>query len=79
MNKVVRRHYPASKLPEDLQAELDGVRSVRLTVEPISEAPRSLKDVIDRARRLRKEGVIEPVTTEDAVARIRTLRDEWDS
>jgi hypothetical protein len=79
MNKVVRDHYPVSKLPEDLREEVGDVQSVRLILEPIDPPESSLTEIIERARRLRAEGKIQPVTTEDAVARVRALRDEWDS
>jgi hypothetical protein len=79
MNKVVRDHYPVSLLPEDLREQVGNVKSVRVTLEPTDSSEVSLSEIIERARRLRAEGKIKPVTTEEAVARIRALRDEWDS
>jgi hypothetical protein len=79
MNKVIRDRYPVSRLPEDLRDEVGNVTSVRVTLEPTAPPESSLTDILERARRLRAEGKIKPVTTEDAVARVRALRDEWDS
>jgi hypothetical protein len=33
MNKIVRRHYPAENLPEDLRRDLAGARDVMITIE----------------------------------------------
>mgnify|MGYP003433171209 CR=1 FL=1 len=78
MNKIIRDNYPVSKLPNDLRAELGDARSVRLTIE--GESPqRTLDEILAEVNRLRTEGVIEPVTAEEAVARVRALRDEWDA
>jgi len=91
MNKIVRDHYPVSKLPEDLREGLEGVATVRVVVE--SEPQPS--DTADSDDPLLRKGPIEahelmalrerylalghpPVTEEEAVARIRELRDEWD-
>jgi len=84
MNKIVREHYPVERLPEDLRAELAGQSTVTVTIE--EEPPKQpvsvrspLTDVLAEARRLREAGVIKSVTAEEAVARIRALRDEWDN
>ena len=38
MNRIVREHYPVSKLPEDLRKEFPGQEEVTLTLEvPSSE------------------------------------------
>lgn len=85
MNKIVREHYPVEKLPEDLRADLGIAATVKVTIEP--EAASQSKDnqartfpgeLLDRIRRLHASGAIRPVTTEEAVARIRALRDERD-
>jgi hypothetical protein len=79
MNKIVRDHYPVSMLPEDLQAQVGDAKSVRLTLEPQGEPKESLTEILMHAKRLREQGKIKTVTTEDAVARVRALRDEWNS
>lgn len=79
MNKVVRNHYPVSRLPEDLQRQLGNAKAVRLTMEGEEPSTRSLTEILMEAKRLREEGKIKAITTEDAVARVRALRDEWRS
>jgi hypothetical protein len=76
---IVRERYPVSNLPDDIREELGPVKSVRLIIEPNDEPQRSLSEILEEARRLRAEGKIKPITTEEAVARIRALRDEWDT
>lgn len=77
MNKIVREHFAVSQLPEDLQRELGATTSVRLTVEP-ADPPAGLRmrSVLERARKLREEGIIRPVTAREAVERVRRLRDD---
>jgi hypothetical protein len=91
MNKIVRDHYPVSKLPEDLRQGLEGVTTVRVVVET---EPRA-SDLVENDDPFLRKGPIEQheimairerllsdgrrsVTEEEAVARIRELRDEWD-
>lgn len=76
MNRVVKEHYPASKLPEDLREGIEPGRQVKVTVEEEAVPPtrEQLTALIEDARRHAKG-----VTAEEAVARIRELRDEWDN
>lgn len=83
MNKVVREHYPVEKLPEDLRELVGDARSV--TVELTAERVSSLKpltrdELVAMIRLSQKEHAARgtSVTTEEAVRRIRELRDEWD-
>ncbi|MCT8970847.1 hypothetical protein [Microbaculum marinisediminis] len=77
MNRIVKKHYPASKLPEDLREGLETGENVQVTVtieeerEPLTHE--QLEAMLLEARRHAKG-----VSTEEAVARIRELRDEWD-
>ena len=75
MNKVVLEHYPASRLPKDLRGSIATNASVRVTVEeePVSLDRGELLKLLDDARRGAKG-----VSTDDAVRRIRELRDEWE-
>ena len=75
MNKVVLEHYPAARLPKDLRGSIATNASVRVTVEeePVSSDRDELLKLLDEARRGAKG-----VSTDDAVRRIRELRDEWD-
>lgn len=88
MNKIVREHYPVEKLPDDLRAGLPDGQTVTITVE---EEPPFSADAFDakianvlrnpKAMTFREiRALVGPrdVTAEDAVARIRALRDEWD-
>lgn len=92
MNKIVREHYPVSKLPKDLQQEFEGAKTVQIVAElpesttderdfwsiPNNELkPRTLEQVIADFKHIRSLG-LPHVTPEEAVARIRELRDEWD-
>lgn len=74
MNKVIRKHYPASKLPKDLRGNIPSSAYVEVVVEeepaerPSMETLRSLVADLPRSA----------VSEADAVARIRELRNEWD-
>jgi len=47
MNKIIREHYPASKLPEDLRPSADPNASVTVTIEVESrpEAAMSFEEI----------------------------------
>lgn len=92
MNKIVREHYPVSKLPEDLQREFDGAKTVRIVSEeaasteaerdfwsiPIGELkPQTPEEFKRDLQKIRNSG-LPSVSPEEAVRRIRELRDEWD-
>ncbi|HSI42538.1 MAG TPA: hypothetical protein VLA00_18480 [Xanthobacteraceae bacterium] len=75
MNKIVREHYPVENLPEDLRVGIEGPY-VRVTVvaEPETQpSPITWTEIRERLKERRLS-----TTTEEAVARIRALRDEWD-
>ena len=75
MNKIVREHYPASKLPEDLREGVDpkSTVTVTVTVETLQrpEHVMSLEEIF-AARRPPFRSV------EEIDADIRRQRDEWD-
>ena len=81
MNKIVHEHVAVEELPEDLRSGLPGDGRVTVTIE-LEEAqtnPRQkLFEMKERLDAYRKEHGIPDVTTEEAVARIRQLRDEWE-
>ncbi len=88
MNKIVREHYPVEKLPEDLREGIEGPY-VRVTVvtEQDPATATSMNERIDAILRNPKPMTIAEArahigkrgtTTEEAVARIRALRDEWE-
>lgn len=75
MNRIIREHYPVDRLPEDLRQVLSDHVTVRLTLEADDVAlPAGRAWIADIMRR--KADI--PETTDDPVARIRQLRDEWD-
>lgn len=83
MNKIVLEHYPVSKLPADVQRAVGDVDSVTLTIEAddavrSARKPLSVDEVVQQARELATRNAGSGVTPEEAVRRIRELRDEWD-
>lgn len=90
MNKIVREHYPASKLPEDLREGIPEGAEVVVTVEireprtypgfpPEPERkPKTAKETWGDTLRAHKESSDFREATDDPVERIRALRDEWD-
>jgi len=73
MNKIIREHYPASKLPEDLRPTDDPSASVTVIVEHEKrpEKVMSLEEIFSLTGfRRRSAGEID--------ADIRQMRDEWD-
>jgi len=74
MNRIVKKHYPASKLPADLKEGLpDGaVVDIEITIDDSDAARRrTLRDYVGVAKDRN-------TSAEEAVRRIRELRDEWD-
>jgi hypothetical protein len=75
MNRIVREHYPAAKLPEELRAEIGGDATVRVTIEiedAGEAAPKS--DWFSRHEHLRRSNFH---STDEVNAYVRALRDEW--
>jgi len=75
MNKIVREHYPVDRLPEDLREGIEGPY-VSVVIETEKSAPRPQLTWQELRAKLKERQV--SVTTEEAVARIRALRDEWE-
>lgn len=76
MNKIVLEHYPASKLPEELRGTIALDASVKVTVEEEAETSISREELIRLTRKAQARSRGTPI--EEAVERIRALRDEWD-
>lgn len=74
MNKIIREHYPASKLPEDLREGVDlGANvTVTVTVEGLQrpEHVMTLEEIFASRRPPFR-------TVEEIDAEIRRQRDEW--
>jgi hypothetical protein len=78
LNKIVNEHVKASEIPRRFREGIDDSALVTIVVQQErSESEQSsragLSDLIEQARRGAKG-----ITTEEAVKRIRSLRDEWD-
>ena len=77
MNRIVHDHFPVSKLPAELREGIDVKSSVQVVINFDTPVKRMTYDeltaAIEKANKNRPK-----VTTEEAVARIRALRDEWD-
>lgn len=79
MNRIVTHHIPASELPEKLRGEIPVGAMVTVTVQ--EDHPRralSFKELRERAEQIKSSPGFRPVNPEEAVRRIRELRDEWD-
>jgi hypothetical protein len=73
MNKIVREHYPAAQLPEDLRPSNDPNARVTVTIEEEKKPKRVMTlDEIFSQKGFRRR------TKEQIDADIRRQRDEWD-
>ena len=74
MNKIIREHYPAAQLPEDLRPNEDPHARVTVTIEEEDQQPNDVLSLEEiwamRERPFR--------TKEEIDAEIRRQRDEWD-
>lgn len=74
MNKIVREHYPAALLPEDLRPSDDPNARVRVIIEEEEKRPESVLS-LDEIWALRRP----PFRTKEEIdSEIRSQRDEWD-
>jgi hypothetical protein len=73
MNKIIREHYPAAQLPEDLRPNDDPNARVTVTIEEEArpEKVMTLDEIFSQRGFPRR-------TKEEIDADIRQLRDEWD-
>lgn len=77
MNKVVLQHIPASELPERLRGAIPVSAYVTVTVQEETER-KDLQTLFAMMQDAQSHGIGGGVSSEAAVARIRSLRDEWD-
>jgi hypothetical protein len=73
--RVVIENYPVERLPDELRGGLDPSHRARITVEDASVGP-SIKAA--RLRRYFGAAKHKNTSVEEAVERVRALRDEWD-
>ena len=78
MNRVIHRELTASDLPADLRGDIDPSHRVRVVVEDLGQGDVARKAVADRVRRLAGIARHRNTSIEEAVARVRSIRDEWD-
>lgn len=77
MNKVVTsRNVKASELPAELRGGIPEHATVTVTVQEEVVVP--VEDAVAMLERYRTSAAFRPVTEDEAVGRIRALRDEWD-
>jgi hypothetical protein len=74
--RIVIDDFPASELPASVRGDIDPSHRVRVVVEDTSGNRWS--DLIAQVQAYQAKRTTPPVTSEEAVARIRALRDEWD-
>jgi len=74
MNKIVREHYPASRLPDDLRVGVDPEARVTVTVTLEEQRPK-LPPTLDEIWAMRRPPYR---AKEDIDADLRRQRDEWD-
>lgn len=74
MNKIVREHYPASQLPEELRPSDDPNAKVTVIIEEEERRPEHVLS-LEEIWALRRP----PFRTKEEIdAEIRRQRDEWD-
>lgn len=74
MNKIIREHYPAANLPEDLRIGVDPSARVTVTIT-LEEQRRDHAPTLDEIWALRRP----PFRTKEEIdADVRRQRDEWD-
>ena len=74
MNRVVKEHYPASKLPEDLREGVDPSAVVTITIVEEQNRPEGIM-TLEEIFALRQPPFR---TAEEIDADLRRQRDEWD-
>ncbi|AZG76069.1 hypothetical protein [Methylocystis rosea] len=80
MNRIVREHYPAANLPDDLRNEIGAEKRVTITIEvesvgSSSEATGSADDWFSKYEHIRRATFH---SLEEVNDHVRSLRDEWD-
>jgi hypothetical protein len=74
MNRIIREHYPASRLPDDLKAEIGAEKKVTITIEVEEDASKPQDDWFSRYSRLRRGNY---KSLDEVNEHVRALRDEW--
>jgi hypothetical protein len=74
MNKIIREHYPASRLPEDLREGVDPGANVTVTITVEGQQRPEHLMSLEEIFALRREPFR---TVEEIDSEIRGQRDEW--
>jgi hypothetical protein len=74
MNRIIREHYPASRLPEDLRAGVDPSSTVTVTIVEEEKRPEKAM-TLEEIFALRRPPFR---TAEEIDEDLRRQRDEWD-
>ena len=74
MNRIVKKHYPASRLPEDLRQGVDPTAIVTVTIVEEEMSPEKIMSV-EEIWALRAPPF---KTVQEIDADLRRQRDEWD-
>jgi hypothetical protein len=74
MNRIIREHYPASKLPEDLRAGVDPSATVTVTIVEEDKRPEKVMS-LEEIWALRTPPF---KTAKEIDDDLRRQRDEWD-
>jgi hypothetical protein len=74
MNRIIREHYPASKLPEDLRAGVDPSATVTVTIIEEEKRPEKVMS-LEEIWALRTPPF---KTAKEIDDDLRRQRDEWD-
>jgi hypothetical protein len=74
MNRIIREHYPASKLPEDLRAGVDPSATVTVTIVEEEKRPEKVMS-LEEIWALRTPPF---KTAKEIDDDLRRQRDEWD-
>jgi hypothetical protein len=77
MTRIVKEHYPAERLPDDLRDGVPVGADVRITIEVLRK-PLTREQMLAALEALRTDVLKTGGQSIDAVARVRELRDEWD-
>jgi hypothetical protein len=77
MNVLVKRLL-AAELPEALREGIDPSHTVEVTVREVRASQLSAQELYEQTRRYVEKHGNPNGTMEDAVTRVRELRDEWD-
>jgi hypothetical protein len=74
MNRIVRQHFPAEKLPPELREGLDSSRPVTVTIETEPDPNEANPLSLDEIFAMREP----PFLTKEEIDRdLRKQRDEW--